>query len=226
MKKITFPFVVKQGSVSVKIYRTPSNGCDSYTLAYYQDGVRKRPTFSTFQAAKDEADIIANRLGNSDSDILTLTSADRAAYLRVRQLLDPIGLGIETAAAQVADARKLLGDVPLIQAVEFYLKRHPVKLELKPVNVVVAELLAAKKADGCSERYLESLRYCLGKFETAFHINISAVAGPDVDVWLRGSGLSPRTRNNIRSAVQVLFSFAKGKRYLPKTMMKLNRWRL
>ena len=216
MKNITFPIVVKRGSVSVKIYRTPSNGCDSYTLSFYQDGVRKRPTFSTLQAAKDEANIVVNRLGNSDADILTLTSADRSAYLRARQLLDPFGLAIETAAAQVADARKLLGDVPLAHAVEFYLKRHPVKLELKPVNVVVAELLAAKQADGCSERYLESLRYCLGKLQARFHINISAVAGTDVDVWLRESGLSPRTRNNIRSVVQILFSFAKAKRYLPK----------
>ena len=52
MKKITFPFVVKQGSVSVKIYRTPSNGCESFSRADYLDGVRKRPTFPTFQAAK------------------------------------------------------------------------------------------------------------------------------------------------------------------------------
>ncbi len=216
MKNITFPIVVKRGSVSVKIYRTPSNGCDSYTLSFYQDGVRKRPTFSTLQAAKDEANIVVNRLGNSDADILTLTSADRAAYLRARQLLDPFGLAIETAAAQTAEAKKLLGDTPLAQAIEFYLKRHPVKLELKPVEVVVAELLAAKQADGCSWRYLGSLRYCLGKFAARFHINISSVAGTDVDVWLRESGLSPRTRNNIRSAVQILFSFAKSKRYLPK----------
>jgi len=216
MKKIGFPVTVKRGSVTVKIYRTPSHGCDSFTLSFYQDGVRKRPTFPSYQEAKDEADAVVNRLGNSDSDILTLTSADRAAYLRARQLLDPFGLAIETAAAQVADARKLLGDVPLAQAVEFYLKRHPVKLEFKPVQIVVAELLAAKQADGCSERYLESLRYCLGKFETRYQMNISAVAGTDVDVWLRDSGLAPRTRNNIRSSVHTLFGFAKSKRYLPK----------
>lgn len=216
MKKIGFPVTVKRGSVAVKIYCTPTHGCDSFTLSYYQDGVRKRPTFPSLQLAKDEANAVVNRLGNSDSDVLTLTSADRAAYLRARQLLDPFNLAIETAAAQIADARKLLGDVPLVQAVEFYMKRHPAKLEFKPVKVVVAELLAAKKADGCSERYLESLRYCLGKFEGRYQMNISAVAGTDVDVWLRASGLSPRTRNNIRNSVQTLFAFAKAKRYLPK----------
>ena len=82
MKKITFPLLVKRGSVSVKIYRTPTNGCESFTLAYYQDGVRKRPTFPTIEAAKDEADVIVNRLGSAEADVLTLASADRAAYLR------------------------------------------------------------------------------------------------------------------------------------------------
>jgi hypothetical protein len=47
-EEITFPFAVKKGSVSVKIYKTPSHGCDAFTLAYYQDGARKRPTFPTF----------------------------------------------------------------------------------------------------------------------------------------------------------------------------------
>ena len=59
--KIKFPLEVKRGSVSIKIYKTPSHGCDSFTLSYYQDGVRKRPTFSTFEQAKREADIVVGR---------------------------------------------------------------------------------------------------------------------------------------------------------------------
>ena len=131
MKTIDFPQKIKKGSVVIKIYRTPSHGCDSYTLSYYQDGVRKRPSFPTYEQAKAEAEIIANRLGKSDVDVLTLTSADRAAYLRARQLLDPLGVALETAAAQFADARKALGDTPLSHAVEFYVKRHPTKIDRK-----------------------------------------------------------------------------------------------
>ena len=133
MKKITFPLEVKRGSVSVKIYRTPSNGCDSYTLAYYQDGVRKRPTFPSFQAANDEAEVVATRLGNADADILTLTSADRAAYLRARQLLDAVGAHIENTAAQFVQAKQLLGEVPLLQAAEYYVKCHPSRIAPRPV---------------------------------------------------------------------------------------------
>jgi len=42
MKTPQFPKEIKRGSVSVIIYKTPSKGYDNYTLAYYQDGRRKR----------------------------------------------------------------------------------------------------------------------------------------------------------------------------------------
>jgi len=44
MSKRKFPIVVKRGSVRVKIYFTPSNGCDAYTIAYYFGGKRVRKT--------------------------------------------------------------------------------------------------------------------------------------------------------------------------------------
>lgn len=216
MKKITFPFEVKRGSVSVKIYRTPTNGCDSYTLAYYQDGTRKRPTFPTFQAANDEAEVVATRLGNADADVLTLASADRAAYLRARQLLDGIGAHIENVAAQYVQLKQLLGDVPPLQAAEYYVKRHPSRIAPIPVLEVVNEMLKLKRSDGLSEAYLRHLRYDLEKFAGAFHGNIGTVAGPDIDKWLRGLGVSPRTRNNLRTSIQTLFAFAKSQKYLPK----------
>lgn len=65
--------------MSVKIHRTPTRGCDSFTLSYWQDGVRKRPTFNTFDKALKEAKVVAPKLGSASGDVLTLTSADRAA---------------------------------------------------------------------------------------------------------------------------------------------------
>jgi integrase len=131
-------------------------------------------------------------------------------------LLGPVGVPIEAAVAQFVEARKALGQVPLSRAVEHYLQRHPRKLEAKTVSEVVQECLAAKRADGLSERYLQSLRYRLGKFAKAFCCDLNAVTGPDLEQWLRQSGLGPRSRNNLRNAVQLLFNFAKARRYLSK----------
>lgn len=200
----------------MKIYRTPSHGCDSYTLAYWQDGVRKRPTFPTLEKAKDEADAVVTRLGNTDADVLTLTSADRAAYLRARQLLDEVDVPIESAAAQFAHAKRLLGNVALSQAVEFYVKRNPTQITQRVVKDVIEEMLKSKKGDGLSEGYLRHLRYDLKKFTGAFHCNIGTVSGADIDTWLRGLDVGPRTRNNLRNSVQTLFGYAKARKYLPK----------
>ena len=216
MSKPKFPIVVRRGSVVVKIYRTPSHRCEAFTLSYYQDGVRKRPTFTDLRAAQDEANVIANRLGNSDADVLTLTSADRSAYLRARQLLAPFGTQIENAAAEFVQAKQVLGAVPLLQAAEYYVKRHPAHIPPRPVMAVTEEMLRVKQSDGLSDEYLRHLRYDLNKFAAAFHGNIGTVMGPDIDKWLRGLGVSPRTRNNLRASVQTLFAFAKAQRYLPK----------
>jgi len=237
------PEVVTVGSVSVRIYFTPSHGSDSYTLCYYQDGVRHRPTFPDLERAKKEAKIVASRLGSKDADVLALSSGDRAAHLRARELLGSVGVSIEAAVAQFVEAKKALGQVPLTRAVDYYLQRHPKQMEAKTVKEVVDECVAAKRADGMGERYLQSLRYRLGKFAKAFHCDINAVSGPDMEKWLRELGtppvspttarsdktvpaggrspsrlssLGPRSRNNIRNSVQLLFNFAKARRYVPK----------
>lgn len=215
-QEITFPCVVSKGSVSVKIYKTPSHGYDSFTLSYYQDGVRKRPTFPTFQTAKAEADVVVLRLASRNIDVLELTSADRATYLRARQLLDPLGISLEVAAAEYAHVKPMLKGIPLSTAVLYYMRKHHGHVEGKLVKDVVEELLAAKKADGCSDRYRQCLKYNLGKFEKRFTGGIAGVTGGEIDSWLRSSGLSPRTRNNIRTSLHSLFAFAETKRYVEK----------
>ena len=216
MKTAEFPQKVKRGSVVVRIYRTPSHGCESYTLSFYQDGVRKRPTFTTLKQAREEAERIAGRLASTDSYTIKMSSADCASYSRARQLLDPLGIAIETAAAEVADARKRLGDTPLSHVIDDFLRRKAASVAPKAISEVTSEFIEAKRKDRASERYLQCLRYCMGKFSKAFQGNIGSVTAAEIDTWLRNSGLSPRSRNNLRNSVQTLFGFAKARGYLPK----------
>jgi len=87
--EITFPYThSKPGySVSVKIYKTPRDGYDAFTLAYYQDGQRRRVLCNTFESAVEEADDVVKLLGSKDVDVLELRSADKAAYRRAREVL-------------------------------------------------------------------------------------------------------------------------------------------
>ena len=215
--EITFPYTYSKHSVTVKIYKTPTRGYDAFTVVYYQDGQRKKPTYPTFEQALAKAEEVARLLGTQHLNLIQLTSADSESYKRARAILDPLGLTVDFVAAQYAYMVGKLGPaVPPAVAVDDYAKRHQVNLEVRSVAGTVTDLLAAKEADGCSDRYLECLGYCLRKFQDRFQTNITEVTGPEIDVWLRGSGLAPRTRNNIRTSIHTLFEFAKGNRYLQK----------
>ncbi|HNU99809.1 MAG TPA: site-specific integrase [Verrucomicrobiota bacterium] len=216
--QVEFPYEYKRPkcSVAFKIYKTPRDDYDAFTLVYYQEGLRKRVLKNTFEAALAEADEVAKLLGSKDVDVLELKSADRAAYKRAREVLDPLGISIEVAAVEYAHIKRILGDVSPIVAAEYYKRKHPMEITAKRVPVVVKEFLEAKEADGCSKRYLNTLKYNLGAFAKRFRGNIEPVVGGEIDAWLRTSGLSPRTRNNIRTSLYTLFKFAVGRRYLPK----------
>ncbi len=216
MRMTPFPIAIRRGSATVKIYQTPCRGVNRFTICYWLNGTRKRQTFDNLDRAKTEAAAAATQMTNGDLDVLTLTSADRAAYLRARQLLDPLGIGIEAGAAYLADAVGKLGGVSLAEAVEYYVRKHVGTVAARRVPEVVAELLAAKEADQLSVRYLQSLRYTLGKFAGKFPGRIGDLTGAEIDTWLRGLAVGPCTRNNLRRSIGTLFGFAKGRKYLPK----------
>ena len=79
--------------------------------------------------------------------MLELRSADKAVYRRARELLDPLGVSLEVAAADYAYIKRILGDTPPSVAAEYFVRKHPNKIELKLVKDVIDELLAAKRRE-------------------------------------------------------------------------------
>jgi hypothetical protein len=69
MSKSTFPKTVKRGNVRVKIYLTPSNGCEAYTVAYYFGGKRIRKTFADRGLAELEAETMAKVGGRTKNHV-------------------------------------------------------------------------------------------------------------------------------------------------------------
>jgi integrase len=205
-----------RGSAVVRIYLTPHGGQKYFTLSYWFDGKRKRQVFKKLKEAKEEASIALKDLSKADAGSAGLTKEERASYQRAVALLEAIGVPLELAAAEYADARKRLGPVPLSRAVDYYMQRHPVHIEPKRVEEVVEELLKIKRDDKLSARYLKQLEYDLKRFTNKFAGIIEQVRGHKIDEWLRELGVGPRTRNNLRNSIQVLFNFAIARKYLPK----------
>jgi integrase len=227
--KTTFPLPIKRGSVTVKIYRTESKSTESkkgyvsFQLADYSSGKRKVRTFADLDEARREAEFIATKAANGEAAILELTSADRAAYVRSKQVLEPTGAALEVAAAHYAEAFKILGGDHLLEAARYFAKRNPANFPAKAVSEVVEELLAAKQSGGASDRYLQDLRYRLGKLKDAFQSPISAVTGELLQAWFEAEELSPQSQLNFRRVLHLFFKFAIRRGYLPKEWDELER---
>jgi integrase len=74
---------------------------------------------------------------------------------------------------------------------------------------LVEELIAAKKTDGASSRYLEDLKSRLNRFADDFDGQLVAtITTARLDEWLRGLNASPVTRNNYRRLLVVAFNYA------------------
>jgi len=224
MSKPKFPITVKRGHTVVKIYRTPSRGCDAFTVSYYLGDQRQRKAFADLGLAMTEAETVANKLSTGEVNVLTLTSDDRLSYIRAIEALKPTGVPLEMAAMQFAEAQKLLEGESLLEAVRFYLKKNPHRRPKKLVTVIVKELIEAKEADKLSDVYVKDLKGRLGRFAAKFPGPISFVTSVEIEDFLRGLKgkdshgkekivLSGKSRNNYRRAIGTLFNFAVARGY-------------
>ena len=180
--------------------------------------------------------MVAIKLTNGETEALKLTGGDRADYVRAMQKLREWKPDADLNLAitdYVAVMRRLPEHVSLSEAVEFYLKRHPIGLPAKTVRKVVDELIESKTNAGKSDVYIKDLNSRLGAFADSFQLRISDVTGKQIEEYIRGlktlnkdenarRHLSGRTQNNIRRLVSTLFKFAIKRGYLPKDHDEIN----
>jgi integrase len=232
MSKPKFPVTVKRGHTTVKIYRTPSRGCDAYTVSYYLGDQRVRKTFADYGLATTEAETVANKLSTGEVNVLTLTSGDRLSYIRAIEALKPTGVPLEMAAIQFAEAHKILEGGSVVEAARFSAKKNPVWLPKKGVPEVVTEMIEAKTTDGMSKYYTSDLKWRLGRFAEKFPGVISLVTSAEIGDFLRGLKGEPdengkalpvtgRSRNNFRRAIGTLINFAVSRGYLVKGTVEI-----
>ncbi len=224
MKTPQFPKEIKRGSVSVIIYKTPSKGYDNYTLAYYQDGRRKREYSADYPAILKRSEEVLDDLNDGKPTVEgVLKTAERTEFVRAKDTLKSknVTLPLDVVARHYAEAVKLLGSDLVIEAAREYAKRHPLKLPQKSVADVVDEFIETRRAKGVSHRYLEDLVYRLGRFKDSIRSNIGQVDADEFRIFLdgltkaNGEKVSARSYNNFRLALVTLFEFAKKRKYLP-----------
>jgi len=185
MKNIKFPQTVKVGSCQAKIYSAANRGRPFFTVAYYDaNNVRQRSVFSRYETAKEEAAAILRRLMQGADGSAVLRDADRFAYSRAQELLRPLGLSVDIAAHQIAEATKLLNGASLLDAARYYARHHRLDRPVKTVREVVDDLVVNRQKTGASQLYLRDLRLRLGRFAEAFQCPIASVTPSDLEAFL------------------------------------------
>ncbi len=230
-----FPVIVRRGHTIVKIYHTPSNGSDQFTVSYYLGEKRQRKTFADLGLATTEAETVATKLSQGELNVLELKGEDRMAHVRAVEILKPTGISLEMAAIYIAEMYKILDGRNPVEAARYFAKHHPKDLPNKTVSVVVEELIAAKEADKVSDVYIKDLKGRLGRFGKEFTGRISLVTTGEIERFLRDlkvterlpSGergsrpASPKSRNHYRAAIGTLFYFAETRGYVSKGLIDL-----
>lgn len=229
----SFPYQVPVPGVVVKIYKTPTKkGYDSFTVVYRQHGLRKREVLSDPEKAKARGKQIADLLSSGRVQTADMTLDDRDSYFHAKESLKETGLGLVPVCAEYAECYKLLGGVPVLQAVRDYIRRHGEVIGGKTVSVVVGEFLEAKrqgkatkirgKAKKISEKYLYQMECRLDAFCERFKTYIVGLSGEDINDFVESLGVDGRTKNNYIADIRALFEFARLKRYVPRDHRELD----
>ena len=165
---------------------------------YYINGKRVRKFFET----KGQAQTFVTSLETTAENLGTRAlNIDQRLHVMALECSDKLALHGKT----LADATEFLCDH--LDAVE----RSCTLAEL------TRSFLEAKQQEGARRRYLKDLRNRLAYFGQTFGNRVVAtITARDCDDWLRELRLAPRTRNNYRQVLSVLFNYAALRGYCSK----------
>ena len=238
-KADTWPLEYSKGGAVVRVFKTTrKDDYTFFTVAYYQDGARKREVLADEAAARRRARKVRDDLADGEPHAAGMRLEDVRAYQSALRFLETTGVSLETACREYAEIISLLRSLPLtvspVHAVSDYVERRADLVEGKTVEQVVDELLTAKeaglatriggRATKVSTKYLTQLRLVLERFEKEVSGPITDVTAKRVNAFVaslthqvgdRQEPVSGRTRNNYLEAIRTLFAFAKLHHYVP-----------
>ena len=185
--------VAKFGSASVPIYRCDSGGRVRFAISHYRDGKRLRQFFTTLDAAKKEALFVAQRIQAGMQHVTDIKPHERESYVAAVGLLEKSGIPLVAAVEDYLRARDLVGSESLTAMAGEYGRLFHKVVQRVTVGQVVSELVATKRQDKVSQRYLLQLQSSLNRLAVKFPGPILDVTGAEIDAWLRSLEISSVT---------------------------------
>ncbi len=228
---VKFPKIIKHRKAEVTIYGK-GKSYPFYRLAYQVAGKRHMKSFPTFAEAKAEADRKVRELSQGNQS-LALTAKEVTGTLAIRDALDAYrretGRTISAlqAVTQYVHAAKLLGERPLGEAVEGYIRTVAV-VRRKALADAVADFVAGRapkavakegKRPALNPKYVENTASWLRKFAAAFPGNdVGDLTKDHLNAYIEAhSKLSAKSRNDRRAVVKQFLKWCVRNDYLSTT---------
>lgn len=216
--KSEYPKVVKNGSVTVKVYRGKHHSTASgwiYIVTYIgADGRRHTPQFADENAAMEEARLKAAQIASGRVEGADMARADRDELILAREKAKSLGLPLLSALDELAKIRELTQGHS-ISAAEAWAARNSTRFERITVSDAITRFTAAKEKAGvdvtCSyNKIFPSLRKHAGEQL------IDSLSGRQLQQWLDTRYPHPVTRNTARTRMVTLWRWARKHGYLPR----------
>jgi integrase len=206
---------------TAKIYFTPVkvNGkrYPSYTVSYYSLGARKRERYDDYAEAYRLAEEKATQVSNGEIGAVGLGGADQRLYASALQILEPLGLSLESALREHVEAKKILGETSILEAAKFHARYATTVTKRGTLRDILKAMLAALEADRRSKYHVRDIKRHVGRFVDSFISHpIEEITTSEINDWLRGLKMGTRSRDNHRNSVHNFFRFARSEGYLLK----------
>src|SRR5438132_504561 len=88
------PITEKVGNVAVPIYPSPSNGYEAYTVAWYEEGKRRRKVFADLREARTHARLVAAKIENQERQVLNFSAEEARIFVSCTRKLKPLNVSL------------------------------------------------------------------------------------------------------------------------------------
>src|ERR1700677_500655 len=174
--KSEFPVVVERGPTGLKgtakIYFDPvttkGKRYSSYVVSYYQLGKRLKERFDDYWVAHRVAEEKATQLSNGEVAAVGLKNSDQRLYASALQILEPLGLSLESALREHVEAKKILGGTSILEAAKFHVRYATTVTKKGTLRDILAAMLAALAADRRSTYHVRDIKRHVGRFVDSF----------------------------------------------------------
>jgi integrase len=206
------------GIIPIKIYRK-LNAKDCYWLVEDRSsGQRRLLNCRSHEVAYERAKQVAEAIAKGKQALLRLNRQDLDSYEIAQQAVAAFNVSVHFACQEWAHGKTMLaGRGNVLDAIRFYLEHGGDGITPKKLNEAKEAFLQLKAQQGISQDQQRRIRSRLDKVAVRFgeHFLHGIIPG-ELQQFLAGLGLAPKTFNHYRKTLSALYNFARTNRYTPK----------